>query len=94
MADNDAYQHGTVDDSPGATITVAAGTRRVRVINRTGTGPLAFTTNGATPSLTGNNPVLPASVGASATKDMEGGGTAVKLLSDATGTAFSVWVVE
>lgn len=93
MAAGDQHQHGTADDSPVVTITVPAGTAQVRVINMTGAAQLAFTTDGSTPSLTGNNKVLPASIGSSALADMAGGSTAVKLLSDATGTAFSVWVV-
>lgn len=92
MASGDPYQHGTVAAS-AATVTLPAGTHRVRVVNLAGTGRLAVTTNGNTPSLTGNNRVLPASVGASVTCDMEGGGTAVKVISDATGTDYSVWVV-
>lgn len=92
MADNDAYQHGAVTAAV-VTVVVPAGTQRVRVINMGGTARVAVTTNNATPSLTGNNRVLPASVGSAVVAPMEGGGTAVKLISDATATTYSVWVV-
>lgn len=92
MADFDQYQHGTVDDSPVVSVVVGTGARRVRVVNRGGTAEIAVTTNGNTPSLSGSNRIVPAAVGASVVCDMEGG-TAVKLLSDATGTTYSVWVV-
>lgn len=92
MADNDAYQYGSVDDSPVVSVVVPAGTGSVRVINRSGAAELAVTTNGVTPSLTGNNVILPAAVGASAVLAMENAGTVVKLLSSAVGVTYGVWV--
>lgn len=93
MAATDQFQYGTVDDDPVATVTLPDGAHRVRVINMSGGTKLAFTTNGATPSLTGNNRVLPASIGASVTADMEGGNDTVKLIGASGGTDYGVWVV-
>lgn len=95
MADHDSYQHGTVDDDPVVSVTLPTGTRRVRVINRSGAAEIAVSTNGATPSLSGNNPIIPASIGASAALDMSSAaGGVLKLLSTATSTTYSVWVVS
>lgn len=93
MASGDSYQYGSVDDDPVVSVTLPDGARRVRVINMSGAQKIGFTTNGATPSLTGNNRVIPASVGASVTADMEGGTDVVKLISAAGATDYGVWVV-
>lgn len=91
MASGDRYQHVTVTTS-ASTVTVSTGTRRVEVLNRTGTGEVYVSTNGTTPTVGGAFAVLPASLGAAMVLDMEGGGTAVRLIASAA-TDVSVSVV-
>lgn len=96
MADGDSYQSKTVGAAAVAFV-LPAGTRRVRIINVNGADEVYLSTNGTTPTVAGNFRVLPASVGASRTCDVEAGASqttpARVLLIAASNTECAVEVV-
>lgn len=92
MAAGDAYQHVAVT-GVASTVTVPAGTRVVEVLNRSGGGAIYASTDGTTPTVGGNFPVIPAAIGAALLLPMAGDTATVKLIASAN-TDASVTVVD